>query len=948
MSMPQTALRLLGKAGLAAFVTLAALIPVAPAGAEQSGSYQYHEVTRFGGLDETAFAEGPPTPGRFLEPTGFAVDPVGTETDGKKVETIYVADRTTNAGGVESEACHSSSKRCAGWRIQELSSTGSVLGTTTFELPVGAESNQFPVGREAPSMIAGLAVDHAAGRLYALVMGPLGPGNAFREHATAAQEVLAWSTKPGPCTGTCETGGALTAATGEGIRSDPLGSTGGLVSSSEQLDSGKTPLYDPQGIVVDRLGVTGAHDPVAIEASNLKGSTPEDEHSDALHSDKIGYDEFQLNGDTVVQQVATQDGTGPKGEPLVTGGLRGERWSGTSVASQLGGSRGPLGIFDDPDGHISLLLRGREASGTNAYLVRLAPDLSKPEVLSSDAQESQKSEQATMSLDSAPFFTDPGEQKERDFLRNGANEMWGAGPEVAELSSSKPNEPELYAADFFFPEPLCEGTPGYWHTEEVRRNCRARNPPFVQQPGANIGVRLLQPAASGVISDPQGRTIVNTIGDEHAESGERPEPHSPCEIGAQDATLAAGAGGALWVFDRGPTVGKLAEGEAEGEFFPRSQAAEGREIIELAPGEGSQQSRCPQPSGTFAMSVCESGEPVANLLTAPAGAPVTFDASSINLAHATPFAYSWKFGDGAEGHKRTESHKYAEPGTYEVMLGVRSDYGEYVTSGTVEVERAQGSAELNAHFAVTGATAAGKLALDASESSPGTCDTIYDYRWEWGDGTPPQDFQQPIAEHAYPALPTPHSYQVRLTVYNAPPYQHASTAQTVEVSPVEASLIEGPPAEVLVPGAGQGGTPGSPGVPPGHGVPVTPARGPTHVSPRARFSRGTLSLRISCPADKVACAGEVQVETAAAFPVSAARSGKPRSRRRAARLALGSARFSLPAGASEVVAAHLTARGGSLLAQRGRLPVLVIVTARDPLGDPGVDVRRLTLLAPRG
>ena len=937
MSMRRGALGLSRMACLAALLSVAAFLPVAPAGAEPSSKHEYHEVTRFGGLDEAAFAGGKPTPGKFVEPTGFAVD----ATEGE--EAIYVADRTSSAEGVEGPQCEKS-KRCAEWRLQKLSSTGAVLGTTTFTLPVGAEL--LSGGRAAPSMIAGLAVDHAAGRLYALVMGPLGFLNAFREHATAAQEVLAWSTTPGPCTGKCETGGALTAATGEGIRSDPLGSTGGLVSSQQQLAPlGKTPLYDPQGLVVDHIPGVGV-DPVAIEASNLKGSTPKDENISPLDSDEIEYREFEVNGDTVVQQVATQKGIGPKSESLVTGGLRGEPWSGASVASELGGSRGPLGIFDDPDGHISVLLRGKEESGTNAYLVRLGPDLSKPEVLSSDKQEAQKLEQATMILASGPFFDDPGEGKERENFRNGANEVWGAGPEVTELSSSKPNEPELYAADFFFPEPTCAGTPGYWHTEEKRRTCRASNPPFVQKPGANIGVRLLQPASSGLVSDPQGRTIVNTIGDEHAEGNVRPEAHSPCEIGAQDAALAAGAGGTLWVFDRGPTSGKLAEGAEQGEFVgPRTEAAEGREIIELAPGEGSPKFRCPQPSGTFAMSLCGSGKPAANSLTAPVGAPITFDASSVDLAHGTPFAYRWEFGDGTEGHKETEPHAFSKAGTYTVTLRVRTDFGEYVTSATVQVEPTESAALLNAQFTVTSPNGARETAFDASGSSAGTCNNVYDYRWEWGDGTAPQDFQKPTAEHAYPTLSEPRKYQVTLTVVNSPEYERKSSTQTVEVSPPEASLTEGLPSEAPLLGLGQGAPTTSQGK--GAQAPITPARGPTYVSPRASFSRGTLRVRISCPTAKVSCGGQVQVQTAAPFPASVTGSGKAKPRRGTGRLAIGSAPFSLPGGATGTVAVHLAARGASLLARLRRLPVLVTVSAHDPLGDPGVASLRLTLAAPR-
>jgi PKD repeat protein len=907
-------------------LALAVLLPASPAGAE---GYEYHEVTRFGGLDGSAFAGGKPTPGRFMEPTGFAVDPAPGE------EAIYVADRTSSAEGFEGEPCQTNgkTKRCANWRIQKLSPTGAVLGTTTFTLPAG-EVLAPPPGekREAASMIAGLAVDHAAGRLYALVMGPLGPADPFREHATAAQELLAWSTTPGACSGKCETGGPLAAAAGEGIGSDPLGSTGGLVSSQQQLDAGKTPLYDPQGIVVDRLGTPGVHDPVAIEATNLKGSIPADNGSVAPQTEDIEYREFELNGDTVVQQVATQAAAGPKGEPLLTGGLRGEPWTSASVSSQVGASRGPLGIFDDPDGHISVLLRGSENSAGNADLVRLGADLGKPEALTDEKQESPDSSRprATMFLDQGPFFNDPGEGASKKFRRKGRNELWGAGPEAAQLSSG------LYASDMYLPEPNCASSyvPGYWHTEEIREPC-LETPSFVQRPGANVGVRLLAPGASGLISDPQGRTILNTIGDEHAESGVRPEPHSPCEIGAQDAALAAGAQGALWVLDRGPTAGKLLE---KGPFGARSETAEGREIIELAPRQGSPKSPCPKPSGTFAMSLCGSGNPASGSFVAPVGAPITFDASRVDLAHSTPFAYRWEFGDGTgiEGVKESEpSHSFSKPGIYDVVLTIRSDFGEYATSGTVQVTQASGG--VHAQFTLASPKGAAQAIFDASGSSGGACDAIYDYRWEWGDGSPTQDFQQPVVEHTFPTVTTLTTFSVKLTVINAPGYERASVEEKVEVSPE--SLGEGV-SEAPLPG------PQAPNTQQGH-TSQTPARGPTHVSPRARFSHGALGVRIFCPGAKVACRGEVQVKTAAAFPVGVGGSGKAKRVHRTRRLAIGSARFSLTGGASATVAVHLKAAGASLLARLRRLPVLVTVTARDPLGDPGVDVLRLTLANPR-
>src|SRR5690242_5805733 len=79
--------------------------------AEADPSFEYGEVIRFGGFDSSAYNSGqfggPLTRGKFLDPTGFAVDP--------QDNTIYVIDRTS-----------SYKHNPTTWRIQELSPTGSV------------------------------------------------------------------------------------------------------------------------------------------------------------------------------------------------------------------------------------------------------------------------------------------------------------------------------------------------------------------------------------------------------------------------------------------------------------------------------------------------------------------------------------------------------------------------------------------------------------------------------------------------------------------------------------------------------------------------------------------------------------------------------------------------------------------------------------------------------
>jgi PKD domain len=809
----------------AALCTLAAIAFVAPASADSSS--EYHEVTRFGGF---ALA-----PGEFVEPAGFAVD--AQEDEVKEDDSvIYVADRTNDMTSSPGE-----------WRIQQLSSTGAVLGTTTFSL-------------SSTSSIAGLAVDHQAGRLYALVVGPVNSANPYHVHATQAQELLAWSITPNPCVGKCgPTGGELVAAPGLG--SDPLHTTGALIGSEAQLDAGATPLYDPQGIVVDRLEVPNVDNPVAIEATDLSGST-----SNNSQLGGVGAYEFERNGNTIVQQVATQGSIG---------GLL-AKWS----AGELQGvDGGPRGILDNADGSISVLLY---ASEQNAYVVRLSARLGEPLVL--DADEPANASQAIMHLDLGPFFTDPG---------NSFNETRNAGPEVAELSNG------LYAADFFLPTPPFPPAP-YWRSDEK---------------AANIGVRLLKPEPGGSISNSRGETLVNTLGD----------ATSPCEIGAEEASLAAGAGGTLWILDRGATSKRLEE-------FENLQS--GREIIELAPGPGSPQERCPQPSGTFTMGLtCGSSQSGEEPLTVPAGAEVAFDASSVNLQHGTAFTYEWDFGDGdtVSGAKASETHVFVQPGTYTVHLKLLSDYGAYTPPpATVIVTPAEGLTP-HAQFTITSPAGAQQATFDASGSTPGTCKTIADYLWNWGDGSPTESDgpQTPVLAHTYA---NPGSYAVTLTVVNSDFQSAVSAPQTVTVavSPAEQSAF----TESLPPAAG-----------PLPAVPPPPDRSPTRLFPHASSVGSALDVSVSCPATKASCAGTVRVETVEAFSAAAARSAKATPR--ASRLVIGAASFSLAGGGRKIVSVRLTSRGMALLRRLRRLPVLVTVAAHDSFGDPGATTVRLTLDAPR-
>jgi PKD repeat protein len=891
----------------APLLVLLTLIAVAPAVAAPAN--EYGEVTRFGGFDASAFNEGsyggPLTPGEFVDPMGFAVDP-------EEENDVYVADRTSSFNA-----------KYTTWRIQKLSPShcaldqvteGCVLGTTTFTLPNFGVVN---VSAEA-SAVAGLTVDHKAGRLYALIIGStlrsaeLAPFSTRHGNKTAARELLAWSTTP--------KNGVLEAA--PGLPPDALGTTGGVVSSQQQLQpQPATPspseaervaseerwLWEPQGIAVDRLEAAGVNDnPIAIEASNLHAA--------------VGAQEAVVPGETIVQQVAAQPqreaGTGVQrstGDPL-------SRWSAASVAGIIHGAWGPQGISTNPDGTLSVLLEKTDTYTDDAYVVHVNADFSEQEVLNSNAIEPSLSDanQGAMWLDEPPFSGSGG--KEISVVHN-------AGPEVVQLSTeASSGTGGMYAADFSLPGGAVQYGEQYW---------RLGGEALAYY---NVGVRLLQPEASGAITSLSGETIANTLG--NATAG------GPCSVRAQEAALAVGAGGTLWVLDRGP--------HSSTPEFTGTGVEAGRQIIELAPGAGR---RCPQPSGTFSME--PAGGPrqsASEPLTVPVGTEVVFHANTVELQHGNPFAYEWDLnGDHTDGlnHEGFETinrveaadafrlptpkaaYSYRQPGTYDVRLKMLGEYGAYEREGTVIV--LPSAQRPIAQFAITSPPGGVQVTFDASGSTSGI-GTIANYRWSWGDGSSEDEGpQSPIVTHTYPG---PGSYQVKLTVTNSAYQSAESLPQTVTIveakqpAPVTEStdVLEGPLYAIPLPTS----------------LPApSPNRDPTKLSPRASFSAGTVRVTLFCPKVKVSCSGTVKVQTADAFAaakVSGGQGGQGKAKAKA-RLLLGQVPFALVGGGHRTLAVRVTAEGMALLRAHRRLPVLVTVAAQDSLGDSANQTVRLTLSA---
>jgi PKD repeat protein len=897
-----------GAAGVALGAIVALLLALAcslcVARADADATSEYGEVMRFGGFDESAFNRakygGTPTPGEFLDPTGFAVDP-------EEEDDVYVADLVSSAH-VEPTV----------WRIQKLSPShceldavpapaGCVLGTTLFTLP-------------RTSALAGIAVDHRAGRLYALVIGSAREIGPFKYHSLA-QELLAWSTTPN------ERGGLVAASESGGGRlpSDPLSSetpegattyqatVGGLVSSQAQLQpheglhpteaEERTWLVEPQGIAIDRLEAPGVDDPVVIEASDGKG--------------EVG----PTFGDTIVQQVATQSQAASPPAADVSSGQLLARWSSASVAKEMGGSWGPGGISDNPDGSLSVIVKTtRSPTATESYVVRLSPSFAQAAVLNPVASNPSSLavvREVPLLLDEAPPYM--------VISGSGLSALiTGAGPEVAQLSTATSSSADgLYAGDFV--HDVTEKESWYWVKYGTSGDY-----------GANVGIRLLRPTATGEISNPHGETIANTLGNATKQA--------PCNIGAEEAALAAGADGTLWVLDRGPTSGP---------GIPSSGVALGRQIVELAPGAGE---LCPQPSGAFAMTYVEltthledTVQAGAAPLEVPVGTEVTFNGGAIDLQHGWPFSWEWEVvGAGVRAHvvnreeksslyRPTPVYRYTfeRPGSYTVRAKLLSDYGAYTPPlGTVIVKGLQGNQRPQAVFKAE-QVGAQQAKFDASGSSPGD-GAILDYIWSWGDGSSLESDGPgtPIVTHTYQQAGT---FTVTLTVVNTL-YQASTSApqQVTVVAPPPPPATESPlgtlPTENLASS-------------PIYAIPQVPGpdRSATDVSPRARFAHGAIEVALSCPATKQECAGTVQTETAAAIAAVSNRRGRRGRGGRARRVMLGAAPFQLAGGHAETVRVALGRRGAALLRARGHLTVLVVVAAHDQFGDPYSGTVRLTL-----
>jgi PKD repeat protein len=867
----------------ASLLLLAGLGAGAPAASATTPTAVYHEAARFGSFDATTYDnghyDGSPTPTiggpvKILDATGFAVDPA--DASGGAQGAVYILDRTSLVVGTGSPALSS-------WRLQKVDDQGHVLGYTTFTLP----ANRFTgVGME------GLVVDHADGLVFAMIDGQPGSkddGVTASLTAPALQEIVAWSTAP-------NSSGKLVAPT-KYPTADPNGSTGGVVSTTAQLEPGGTNdlVYQPEGFALDHTA-SGTFLAVAdvVEAPTMVTAG--------------------------ISQVS-----------IDTGAVTSNSWVATSLSSLPGTpipanqAISPVGLSTNADGSLTALLGIRNSNG-QIDAVKLGADLAaspSPAVLigTADLPDNQDLDEASYEQIGNPFANSGGAAVAAPFTA--ASQIVGLSQPGANTSNG------LYASAY-----AQDGNAaGDIQTSDLAPfYFKSGAPNTVPAYTANYGVRLLGSTAAGRISDPLGGTILDTLANGTA--------GGPCSLPANLPALAAGGGGAVWVINRGQDA---------------SISTLGRSIVELAPGGGTA-TDCPQPSGTFAMS--DTAGPVSDGATIPAATKVTFDGSTLNDANGNPFAYDWEgtpagggnalfsivnqitpgfetgFGGDAQPSP-TASFTFNAGGTYTITLNYRSDYGVYTTHQTVVVQGNGGGTPPTASFTppVGGGTVGAPAQFDASASKPSPGSTIADYQWNWGDHTAVEDDNGPIDSHSYAAAGT---YPVSLTVKDK---NGLSATQTANVTIAPAPPP--PPCTTCSTSTSSSTSTSTSGSQSVQGVSDTTK---TLLSPQAKASGYTVSVTLHCPAVKKLCAGTVQLQTVNAF--AAAAKSKSKAKPKPAKVVLGQVSFSLQGGQSKTIKITITGRGATLVKQLKHLPIHVTVTAHDSVGNPGTQVVTVNVSPP--
>jgi PKD repeat protein len=180
--------------------------------------------------------------------------------------------------------------------------------------------------------------------------------------------------------------------------------------------------------------------------------------------------------------------------------------------------------------------------------------------------------------------------------------------------------------------------------------------------------------------------------------------------------------------------------------------------------------------------------PIVTLAVAP-NPPVvnqlaTFTATATPAPNHSIRQYEWNFGDGttATTSSNTVTKTFTTRGVFEVTVRATDDLGQ-VGAASLRVDLNTGvPTGITAvfTFSPTNPRAGDAVNFNAASSTPSGGATITEYRWDFGDGTPPVTMSTPTIQH--PFAVGDRIYVVRLTVVDSQG-RTAPTTQNVTVRP---------------------------------------------------------------------------------------------------------------------------------------------------------------------
>jgi hypothetical protein len=347
---------------------------------------------------------------------------------------------------------------------------------------------------------------------------------------------------------------------------------------------------------------------------------------------------------------------------------------------------------------------------------------------------------------------------------------------------------------------------------------------------------------------------------------------------------------------------------------------------------------CPRAQALFKVNGQDTGT-----ITVTKGQSVDLDASASTLLGGSPTQVDWDFdGSGTFATQvagspapLTTTHKFTQAGTFQVGVQIEVD-GAPPTDPTFHQVKVTAPTP-SASFSVSNRSpaAGGSVTFDASASADpaGSPDAtlshdLAKYRWDFGDGQT-QETTTPTVSHAF-ANPGAAAITrtVKLSVVSHDDVASGTVQQTITVA---GTPVVTPPTQTQT-------TPTPP--PPGGGGTPTPVVTPpnTGVSAPSVDAKGTLSMKVSCPAGTTSCSGRIELTVKVKQKVK----GKTKT----VTVKLGTATFAVDAGKSKTVKLKLSSQGRSLLKKQKKLSATASVSTTAG-GKTSTKSKTLTLKAPK-